>query len=140
MKNGHHNIIASPWLRFWLLLMLVCSGQVASFCHSVHSHDENSVEFASHPVDFDEEHLLHHQEAHSESDDQQHTYNKQIYWCFTRAQSQRTATIDDQYIFSYDLPILTSDNNSSCFDYGELLFSEEYCASASVIRGPPLQG
>ena len=138
MKNENKNIITSHWLRSSLLLVLVYFGQAYSFYHLHHVHVDGLLEreISSHSIKFDVEHLS---DQHHDGD-HQHTYDKHIDWLFTRPQSQRTVTIDDHNIISSTSYILTDDNSSSYFDLEELRFLDEYHASSSIIRGPPLLG
>lgn len=144
MKNGHNNIIISKWFRFCILLAFVYSSQVYSHFHSVHSHEEGSIEYASLLIEVDLEHSLYHRHHHHkslpQSDDHQHAYDKHINWHVIRTQFQNTLTIDDQYIFSSIQFILTDDNNLSYYDFKELPLLDECHASSSIIRGPPFLG
>ena len=140
MEKGRNNIITTLLLRSCLLLALGFSSQGYSLCHSTHTHEDGSTHSVSHPIDFSEDHSLdHHHHADSQGDDHQHTIDKQIDWIFTRAQTQKAVTIDDQYIFSSSPLFFSSDNESSNFDSEKLPpFLDEYHASATIIRGPPL--
>lgn len=143
MKNGHNNIFISKWFRFCILLAFVYSSQVCSFYHSVHSHEESSIEYASLPIALDLEHSLYHHHHHKtlpQNDDHQHAYVKHINWHVIRTQFQNKLTIDDQFAFSSISLMLSGDNNLSYCDFVELPFLDECDASSSIIRGPPFLG
>lgn len=143
MKNKHSNILTSRWLRLCFLLALVFSGQVYSFYHSIHFHEKSSIESDLQLSAVELEHSSghhHHDRTRSHSDDHRHSYDMRIDWHIIRTQSQNTLAVDYQYFFS-SIPFdLTDDTKSTYFDLEKLLFLDEYHASFSAIRGPPLRG
>ena len=142
MKNDYHNIITSKCFRFCILLAFVYFSQVYSFYHSIHSHEESSIEYATLPIEVDTEHSLyhHHHKSLPQGDDHEHTYEKYINWHAIITQFQDILRIDDQYVFSSTTFILTDDSNASYCDQEEFPPLDECHASSSIIRGPPFLG
>lgn len=143
MKNGYKLIVGSQWFRICLLLAFTYSSQAFSLHHSIHSHEESSIEIASTLSEDDLEHSLYHHhpdETLPRNDDHQHTYDEHINWHVIRAQFRATSTVNDSYALSFTSLSLTDDTRSIYCDLEQILFLKEYHASYTISRGPPLLG
>lgn len=128
----------------FLLLTLVCSGQVYQATHLHHSHVNDAVAFeiSAHPLaasSAHEETHHHHDDNTSHEDDRDHNFRKKIDWRATR--SENTPHISFNFgnalalASEYSLATVIFDKIHPVSR--KLIRNSERYISSQAIRGPP---
>ena len=139
IANPFHNLLR---IFCYLLLALICCGQVYHSVHLHHFHPNDSVAFEInvHPSDLEVAHTSthhHHGENSSHEGDTEHKYTKKTDWNVRRSNPLTKINFDVPCLplFAYTLPPVDFDRLKA-FSLA-LPCKQEPHASSLTIRGPP---